>query len=145
VVIGVVAVALSGWERLDPIVALAVAANIVATGIGLIRRSAGGLMDRALEDTAMQHINEVLTSYTSDEVNFHALRTRQAGRRAFVSLHILVPGGWTVQQGHDLSERIEQALRDRLPYATVFTHIEPAEDPRSFADAALDRATEPRR
>jgi cation diffusion facilitator family transporter len=145
VVVGVAAVALTGWERLDAIVALAVAANIVATGVGLIRRSAGGLMDRALDDTAMQHIREVLARFGSDDVSFHALRTRQAGRRAFVSLHILVPGGWTVQQGHDLAEQIEQALREKLPYATVFTHIEPAEDPRSFADTALDRSAEPQR
>jgi divalent metal cation (Fe/Co/Zn/Cd) transporter len=78
-------------------------------------------------------------------VSFRALRTRQAGRRAFVSLHILVPDGWTVRHGHDLAERIEQSLRDKLPYATVFTHIEPTDDPRSFADAELVRATEPQR
>ena len=140
VIAGVIAVELSGWEFLDPIVALAVAANIVALGIGLLRRSAGGLMDRALDDAAMRPITEVLESFSSDEVSFHALRTRQAGRRAFVSLHILVPGSWTVQRGHDLAEQIEQALRDRLPYVTVFTHIEPAEDPVSFADTTLDRA-----
>jgi cation diffusion facilitator family transporter len=145
VVAGVAAVALSGWERLDPIVALAVAANIVAIGIGLIRRSAGGLMDQALDEAAMQHVSEVLDSFASADVSFHALRTRQAGRRAFVSLHILVPGSWTVQRGHDLAEQIEAALREKLPYATVFTHIEPAEDPRSFADTTLDRATDPQR
>jgi cation diffusion facilitator family transporter len=140
VVIGVAAVVLTGWERLDAIVALAVAANIVVTGIGLVRRSAGGLMDRALDQVAMGHVDEVLSTFASDKVSFHALRTRQAGQRAFVSVHILVPGEWTVRRGHDLAEEVEAALRGKLPYASVFTHLEPTEDPRSFDDTLLDRS-----
>jgi cation diffusion facilitator family transporter len=139
VIVGVAAVAITGFERLDPIVALAVAANIVLAGGGLMRRSIGGLMDRALGDQERQEIHAVLEHFEHEGVSFHALRTRQAGARAFVSLHVLVPGAWTVQRGHDLVERVEDALRDRLPYATVFTHLEPAEDPRSFDDTALDR------
>lgn len=140
VVVGVAAVAITGWERLDPIVALAVAANIVVTGLALVRRSAGGLMDRAIDETAQKQVEEVLASFRSHEVHFHALRTRQAGRRAFISMHVLVPGAWTIQHGHDLAEAVEAALREKLPYTTVFTHLEPAEDPRSFTDAGLDRS-----
>jgi divalent metal cation (Fe/Co/Zn/Cd) transporter len=81
----------------------------------------------------------VLKRFERDGINFHALRTRQAGQRAFISLHVLVPGDWPVQRGHDVVEQIEAALRERLPYATVFTHLEPADDPRSFADTTLDR------
>jgi cation diffusion facilitator family transporter len=139
VIIGVAAVALTGWERLDPIIAIAVAVNIVLTGSALVRRSVGGLMDRALGERERREIEDVLDRFQSDGVRFHALRTRQAGRRAFVSLHVLVPGAWTVQRGHDTVEEIETALRERLPYATVFTHLEPAEDPRAFQDTALDR------
>jgi cation diffusion facilitator family transporter len=141
VVVGVAAVAITGWERLDPIVALAVAANIVFTGAVLLRRSAGGLMDRALPDEVQQEIHDALAPFDARDVRFHALRTREAGRRAFVSLHVLVPGAWTVQQGHDMAEEVEDALRARLPYATVFTHVEPVEDPRSFDDTALDRSS----
>jgi cation diffusion facilitator family transporter len=137
VVVGVAAVAISGWDTLDPLIALAVAANIVVTGASLLRRSAGGLMDRALEDAAQEEIEEALARFRDRGVQFHALRTRQAGRRAFISVHVLVPGAWTVQQGHDLAEEVEAAIRERLPYATAFTHIEPAEDPRSFQDTAL--------
>ena len=140
VVVGVAAAAITGWEALDPIVALAVAANIVVTGGVLVRRSVGGLMDRALDATAQREIEDTLADFRAHGVSFHALRTRQAGQRAFVSLHILVPGTWSVRRGHDLAEEVEAALRDRLPYATVFTHVEPAEDPRSFADTTLDRA-----
>ena len=140
VILGVAAVALTGWERLDPIVALAVAMNIVVTGIGLLRRSAGGLMDEALDDAARGRIEEVLDGFRARGVDFHALRTRQAGRRAFVSVHVLVPGAWTVQRGHDLAEEVEARLREQVPEATVFTHLEPAEDPKSFDDTALDRA-----
>jgi cation diffusion facilitator family transporter len=140
VIIGVAGVAISGWERLDALVALAVAVNIVLTGGGLVRRSVGGLMDRALGEPERRQIEAVLAQFERDGVRFHALRTRQAGSRAFVSLHVLVPGAWTVQRGHDVVEQVEAALRERLPYATGFTHLEPAEDPRSFADTTLDRA-----
>jgi cation diffusion facilitator family transporter len=139
VVVGVAAVAISGWERLDPIVAFAVAGNIIFTGTQLLRRSAAGLMDRALPPELQREIHDALAPFGPREVRFHALRTRQAGRRAFISLHILVPGAWTVRQGHDMAEEVEDALRERIPYATVFTHVEPLEDPRSFDDTALDR------
>lgn len=140
VIVGVAAVAISGWDRLDAIVALAVAANVVLTGVGLVRSSGAGLMDRALDPQALAEIDAVLAEFGERGVQFHALRTRQAGQRAFVSTHVLVPGAWTVKQGHDMAEEVEAALRARLPYATVFTHLEPAEDPRSFDDTTLDRA-----
>lgn len=141
VVVGVAAVAISGWDRLDAIVALAVAANIVFTGATLLRRSAAGLMDRALPDDLQREITQALAAFDHTGVQFHALRTRQAGQRAFISLHVLVPGAWTVRQGHDIAEQIESELRKRLPYATVFTHVEPIDDPRSFDDTELDRLT----
>jgi len=140
VIVGVAAVAITGWQPLDSLVALAVAVNIVVAGSGLVRRSGGGLMDRGLGASERAQIEQVLSRFERDGVRFHALRTRQAGSRAFVSVHVLVPGAWTVQRGHDVVESVEAALRERLPYATVFTHLEPAEDPRSFDDPTLDRA-----
>ena len=142
VVIGVAAVAITGWQPLDALIALAVAVNIVVAGTGLVRRSVGGLMDQALDAPERAKIHKVLTAFEHGGVQFHALRTRQAGSRAFISVHVLVPGAWTVQRGHDIVEDVEGALRERLPYATVFTHLEPAEDPRSFADTALDRSSQ---
>jgi hypothetical protein len=133
-------VELTGWERLDPINALLVALNIVRTGVQLLRRSTGGLMDHALGPAEQAEIQGGLATYREDGVEFHAPRTRQAGRRAFVSLHLLVPGAWTAQQGHELAERVERDLRQRLPYATVFTHVEPREDAASFDDVRLDRS-----
>ena len=141
VLVAVVAVAVTGWNVLDPLIALVVAANIVVAGTGLVRRSVGGLMDRGLDAPEQAQIAEALARFEGDGVRFHALRTRQAGSRAFISLHVLVPGAWTVQRGHDLVEDVEAELRRRLPHATVFTHLEPAEDPRSFADTTLDRIT----
>jgi cation diffusion facilitator family transporter len=139
VIVGVAAVGLTGWERLDPLIALVVAVNIVITGFSLVRRSVGGLMDRALGSVEHGQIDVVLDRFRAEGVEFHALRTRQAGARAFLSMHVLVPGAWTVQRGHDLAEEVEAALREQLPYATVFTHLEPAEDPKSFDDTMLDR------
>jgi cation diffusion facilitator family transporter len=139
VVAGVALVAITGWERLDPIIALLVAANIVVTGVSLVRRFTGGLMDRALPPDERAAIEEVLQRYAGQGVQFHALRTRGAGRRAFVSVHVLVPGDWSVKRGHDLVERVERDLGVALPHASVFTHLEPLEDPASFADTELDR------
>lgn len=139
VVVGVAAVAISGVQRLDPIIALLVAANIVATAVSLGRRFVGGLMDRALPEDERRAVAAVLQEFRSNDVHFHALRTRRAGRRAFVSMHVLVPGDWTVQRGHDLAERVEARLRAVLEHATVFTHLEPIEDPKSFDDTGLDR------
>ncbi|MFN8123848.1 MAG: cation diffusion facilitator family transporter [Thermoleophilia bacterium] len=139
VIAGVVLVSITGWNRLDPVIALAVAANITFTGISLIRRSVGGLMDRALGEREHAGIDAVLESFRRRGIEFHALRTRQAGRRAFISVHVLVPGGSTVQRGHDLAEDVEDALREVIPRLTILTHLEPIEDPRSFEDTTLDR------
>jgi divalent metal cation (Fe/Co/Zn/Cd) transporter len=97
-------------------------------------------MDRSLDPEAQRRIAVVLSRFEERGIRFHATRTRQGGQRAFVSTHVLVPGAWSVQQGHDLAEEVESALRASVPNATVFTHVEPADDPRSFEDTALDRS-----
>ncbi len=140
VVIGVGAVAMTGWMRVDPIIALTVAANILWTGAQLVRRSVLGLLDGALSVDDQGAIRQVLDRYRSQSVQFHALRTRQAGARKFVSMHILVPGKWSVQRGHDLLEEIEEQIREAVPGTHIFTHLEPVEDPVSWQDIGLDRA-----
>ncbi|MGA1212489.1 MAG: cation diffusion facilitator family transporter [Solirubrobacterales bacterium] len=139
VVAGVALAWLTGWGPLDSIVALLVAAQIVRTGQSLVRESMGGLMDRALPGEERQAIEAVLAARATGAVQFHALRTRKAGRRSFISVHVLVPGDWTVQKGHDFVESVESELRAAVYNATVFTHLEPVEDPASFADTGLDR------
>jgi cation diffusion facilitator family transporter len=139
VIVGVGLVWFTGWLWLDPAIALAVAANILWTGWHLMRRSTAGLMDVALPADELQAIATALDRYRGQGLDFHALRTRQAGTRGFVSLHVLVPGDWTVQQGHDWCERIEADIRAAVPHAHVTTHLEPREDPVSHADALLDR------
>jgi cation diffusion facilitator family transporter len=134
VIVGVGLVAITGWNRLDGIVALAVGLNIIVTGINLLRSSTAGLMDKALSDEDHLKIVKVLTKYESDEVKFHELQTREAGRQRFVSMHVLVPGAWTIQKGHDLSENLEADIIAELPGTIVTTHVEPLEDERSWAD-----------
>jgi cation diffusion facilitator family transporter len=143
VVAGVAAVAFTGWQRLDPIVALAVAANIVWTGVGIVRRSADGLMDAALSAADLTEIRKVLQRHESEGLQFHALRTRQAGARKFVSIHVLVPGDWTARHSHELLELIEAEIRQAVPGSHVFTHLEPLDDPASFADQTLERSDLP--
>lgn len=136
---GVGAVGLTGWQWLDPLVAIVMAASITRTGWLIVRRSILGLMDTALPPEDQQTIQEVLAPYRQQGLQFHALRTRQSGARRFVSMHVLVPGSWTVQQGHDWLEKLEANLRERLPAATIFTHLEPIEDPCSWEDTRLER------
>jgi cation diffusion facilitator family transporter len=143
VISGVGLVWLSGWLWLDPVIALLVAANIVWTGWRLLHRSAEGLMDVSIPQERIEAIETVLAGYRARGLEFHALRTRQAGARAFVTLHVLVPGAWTVQVGHDWLERIEADIRRAVPGSHVTTHLEPKEDPLSLSDQSLDRPVEP--
>ena len=139
VLAGVGLVALTGWERLDPIVAFIVAANIVWSGVHIVRKSALGLMDTALPIKEQAILKSILEKYTKNGVEYHALRTRESGSRQFVSFHVLVPGKWSVQRGHKLLESIEADVRRALPSATVFTHLESLNDPASWEDTNLDR------
>jgi cation diffusion facilitator family transporter len=139
VVLGIATVHVTGWLVLDPLIGLLVTANILWTGVRLLRDTAQGLLDRALPPEDRKVISRVLSRYEEKGIKFHALRTRASGPRRFISMHVLVPGEWTVQQGHDLSEQIEKDLAEALPQSTFFIHIEPSEDPASFADQTLDR------
>jgi cation diffusion facilitator family transporter len=139
VIVGVGVAAGTGMVRLDPVIGLAVAANIVRTGYGLIRRSMLGLLDTALPEEMRVEISGILERHRLAGVQYHALRTRQAGSWRFISFHILVPGEWTVQKGHDLLEQIEENIRAAIPNSTVFTHLEPIEDPLSWQDTELSR------
>jgi cation diffusion facilitator family transporter len=139
VIIGVGLVWVSGWLWLDPLIALLVALNIVWTGWQLLHRSASGLMDEALPEEQLEAIESVLANYRKQGLDFHALRTRQAGRQAFITLHVLVPGEWTVQRGHDVVEQIETDIRTVVPFSNLTTHLEPIEDPLSLIDEALER------
>jgi cation diffusion facilitator family transporter len=139
VIVGVGAVALTGWRPLDPLVALAVAANILWTGYKLLHTSSLGLMDTVIPAGERERVLEVLADYERRGIQFHALLTRQAAGRRFISVHVLVPGQWSVLTGHELVEEIEGRIRAVLQGSTVFTHLEPMEDPASFQDQHIDR------
>jgi cation diffusion facilitator family transporter len=140
VIVGVALVYVTGWLRLDPIVALAVAVHIIWTGIGLVRRSVAGLLDAAISTDDRGEVTKIFNEYSHRYgVTFHAFRTRQAGMRRFISFHLLVPDEWTVAQAHRLSEEIEERIRSLVANAGVFVHIEPISDPASYDDETLDR------
>ncbi|HEX9258509.1 MAG TPA: cation diffusion facilitator family transporter [Acidimicrobiales bacterium] len=134
VLAGVLLVALTDWGPLDPIVALAAGAFILTTGIRLLTGAGMGLMDPSLPAVERRAVEGVLAQHADDGVVFHALRTRVAGPRRYVSVHVLVPGAWTVATGHDLLERIEADLQRALPGLVVLTHLEPLESPASYDD-----------
>jgi cation diffusion facilitator family transporter len=139
VIAGVTAAVATGWHRLDPIVAIAVALNVLRSGSRLLRRSVYGLLDTSLPEETLGKIKAILDAHSGAGVRYHALRTRQAGARRFISFHILVPGSWTVQRGHDLLEKIEERIREAIPNSVVDTHLEPIEDPVSWEDTRLER------
>ncbi|MEW5701826.1 MAG: cation diffusion facilitator family transporter [Candidatus Zixiibacteriota bacterium] len=139
VLIAVGLVRVTGWFILDPLVAIIVAVNIVWTGLRLLRDTAEGVLDTAISEPDQQVIAEILEPYRVEGVAFHALRTRVAGQRRFIALHILVPGDWTVQRGHALCEEVEAKIVAALPKSTVDTHLEPVEESVSWGDEGLDR------
>ena len=142
VVTGIFLVWFTGWLVLDPLIALLVAGNIVRIGVRLLNDTAHGLLDTALPPEEQEVITDIQSRYREEGIEFHALRTRNAGRRRFVSMHVLVPGKWSVKRGHDVSERIEKDITQALPMTAVFVHIEPLEDPVSWQDQELDRSPE---
>ena len=140
VLIGIGLVNITGFLVLDGIVAVGVAINILWTGYQLMHRSAQGLLDSAIPEEERQKIIDTLDKFKDQNIEYHSLMTRQAGRRKFISLHILLPGKLSIQEGHDSVENIEKAIRDLFGSpVTVFTHLEPVEDPLSMEDIGLDR------
>ncbi len=139
VIVAVGIVEISGWVLLDPIIALFVALNILRTSFSLLRRSVYGLMDTALSAEDQQTVLAIFDKYRTQGVQFHALRTRQAAGRRFISFHILVPGRWSTHKSHHLAEEVEADIRNSLSGSTVFTHLEPVDDPLSYQDIEIDR------
>lgn len=139
VVIGVFIAFFTEWHQLDPLIALVVALRIMVAGWRLVSEAVLGLMDTALPKDEVAQIEKILQGYEKMNVTFHALRTRQSGRQRFVTVHIQVPGGWTVQKGHTLMEKIEGEIRHVLSPVSIVTHLEPIEDPISWDDITLNR------
>lgn len=138
VLIGIALVWLTGYVRLDSIIALLVAANILFTGYRLLVRSGRGLLDVALEPGELDSVKAILNEYKPKGVGYHALRSRQAAARKFLVVHLLVPGSWSVLQGHQLAEQIENQVQATLPSTNIVTHVEPAEDPVSLEDQLIE-------
>lgn len=139
VIVGVGLVWLTGYQRLDPIVALLVAGNILYTGYRLLLRSGRGLLDISMPPEELGAVKAILDSYQPLGIRYHALRSRQAAARNFMVVHLLVPGSWSVRQGHEFAEEVEARVRQAVPNTNVVTHIEPSEDPISLQDEAIDR------
>lgn len=134
VAVGIGLVALTGWDILDPLIGIAVGINILFAGYGLIKESSAGLMDISLPKEDNNRLRAILEAHTSDSVAFHAMRTRESGTRQFMEMHMLVPGDWTVQRGHDAMEDLIEEIRSEFPDLWVTGHLEPIEDPRSYED-----------
>lgn len=139
VAVGLVLVKMTGWLVLDPLIAIAVSLHIAWVGLQLLRETFSGFMEVALPEQDQSRLQETLVTYQDQGVQFHALRTRVAGARNFVSFHVLVPGDWTVQRGHDLCDRLEREIMEVIPGTDVMTHLEPIEDPISWEDQDRDR------
>ncbi len=142
VLIGIGLVFLTGFTILDPLIALAVAVNILFTGYRLMIRSGRGLMDAALPAEETAAVKSILDGYGTQGIQYHSLRSRQAAARKFLAVHLLVPGDWSVRQGHQLAEQIEKQVSRTIPLANIVTHIEPIEDAVSQDDMNLDREAE---
>ncbi len=139
VLVGIALVGITGYQRLDPIIALLVAANIVFTGYKMLVHAGKGLLDTSLPPEEIKEVKAILEAYQAQGVGYHALRSRQAAARKFLVIHLLVPGSWTIKQGHELAEQIEIQVTKAIPQVSMTTHIEPSEDPLAQTDIYLDR------
>jgi cation diffusion facilitator family transporter len=137
VVAGLGLVWLTDRVWLDPVMALLVSANIVWTGFDLLRRSFNGLMDHALPAAEQAAVRAAIEARIGSGMDYHALRTRQAGSRRFADFHLLVPGAFSVGRAHELTTRIEEAIRNALPGIEVTVHVEPIEDRAAWEDSEL--------
>lgn len=137
ILIALAGISLTGYEWLDPAIAVLAALQIIWSGARLIIRSIAGLLDAALPEGEQQVITAILGRYRDRGIRFHDLRTRAAGAQRFVTVHVLVPGDWSVQRGHDLSEEIEKAIAGAIRNAVIVTHLEPLDDEASFAHESL--------
>jgi cation diffusion facilitator family transporter len=140
VLVGIALVGLTGYLRLDPLVAILVAINILVTGYRLIIRSGRGLMDQAMPPEETAAVRSILDSYQARGVSYHALRSRQSAARRFLVAHLLVPGSWTVRKGHQLAEEVETEVARAIPNSNMVTHLEPIDDPASMRDIQIDRS-----
>lgn len=141
VVIGFALVATTGWLILDPLVAIAVALNILWTGSGLLQQSADGLMDRAVSEDELERIGAIVRAHGAGAIEAHDLKTRHAGRATFIEFHLVVPRRMTVETSHDICDRIERAIRDAFPGAVITIHVEP--EAKAKADEAIAIASDP--
>jgi len=134
VIAGLVFVRLTDILTIDPIIALLVGANIIFSGIHLLKRSFRGLMDYRLPVKEMAILEEILQNHIGAHRAYHNLRTRKAGSQRFIEFHLLVPGDMLVKTAHDLSEQIENDIHQQLTNTTVTVHIEPVEELASYQD-----------
>lgn len=138
ILVGLGGYALTGWLPLDPIIAILAALQICWSGISLMARSIAGLLDRGLPAEELAQIEAIFERYRAEGIDFHDLRTRQAGSHRLVTVHVLVPGDYTVKQGHDVTESIEVEIKALFHSIIIVTHLEPREDPASFEHDCID-------
>ena len=137
VLAGIVLVWLTGWDWLDPVIAIAVGVNILFAGYALVQESTAGLMDVSLPEEDNERLRAILSSRAGAAVGFHLMRTRVSGTRQFMEFHLLVPDEWSVKQGHDFLEDLSDEIVSEFPRMTVTGHIEPINDARSYSHADL--------
>jgi len=140
VILGIILVDLTGWLIIDPIIAILVGLNIIYSGYKLLHRSARELMDASIPEDELERVTTYLDSLGEREIEYHSLLTRMSGPRRFISMHLLVPGDWSVKRGHDCADEVEETIIAMFHEpVTVSTHIEPVEDPASMRDIGIDR------
>lgn len=125
VILGIGLATVTGWLILDPLLAVAVAVNILWSGWGLMKDSVGGLMDTSPSPEVVERIREVIAKEGAGAIEAHDLRSRHAGRRTFVDFHLVVPGSMSVSEAHDICDRIEAALKQEVGDALITIHVEP--------------------
>ena len=125
VIAGLLLSLITGWLLLDPVMAIIVAINILWQGWRVISGSVQGLMDSALSLMDIESIRAEIAAHATGAIEFHDLKTREAGAARFAEFHLVVPAPMSVSEAHDICDRIEVALKKLMPGISVLIHVEP--------------------
>ena len=139
VLVGLIAVRLTGLNILDPIVAMAVALLILKVGYDIMKKSIGGLMDARLPKAEEAEIMSCINEHGGQLVGFHELRTRKAGNWRYIDLHLVMPKNASVEEAHSMCDHLEQAIANRLQNTNVVIHVEPCDDRCDYCPIPTER------
>ena len=128
VLVGLVIIRFTSLAIIDPIIALLVSLVIFKSGYDVMKKSFGGLIDVKLPEAEEDIVKSAIMEHIGELVDFHALRTRKAGRQRYIDLHLVMPRNISIEKAHQMCDHLEQDIKSKLQHASVVIHVEPCDE-----------------